>query len=202
MENERREKIALFRYGLIAPVLNETVKNQMEYFRELSQKEHAVPYGDKRKIRVATLKDWLKKYRKGGFEALKPRDRGDKGHSRKITQDLGELIKQSIASNPFLSSSAIYRVLIAQGSIEPHHFNEGTLRKFVRDHGLKENPLPIARKKFEKEHINELWIANCMHGPWIQHQGKKSKTFLIAAIDDRSRVLVGAKFFLENGLVK
>lgn len=199
--DERRQGIALFRYGLIAPVLQENVRNQMAYFREIAGKEHLVPYVGKRKFKVDTFKSWLRRYRKGGFEALKPKNRADTGVSRKITGELGETIKQTMASNPFLSCSGVYRLLIAQGLMESHYINEGTLRKYVEDQGLKENPLPAPRKKFEKEHINELWIADCMHGPYVKSHGKKAKTYLIAAIDDRSRMIVGARFFFQENSI-
>jgi transposase InsO family protein len=37
-----------------------------------------------------------------------------------------------------------------------------------------------------------------MHGPYIVHEGRKRKVFLIGAIDDCSRVIVGARFFFHE----
>ncbi|MBU0566529.1 hypothetical protein KJ693_08570 [bacterium] len=62
-------------------------------------------------------------------------------------------------------------------------------RKFITDnHLIQERPIPTPRKKFEKPHINDLWIADFMHGPHFIIDGKKRKTFLVAAIDDHSRL--------------
>lgn len=44
MDEKLSEKIALFRYGLIAPVIHESGKGQMRYFRMLSQKIFDVPH--------------------------------------------------------------------------------------------------------------------------------------------------------------
>ncbi|MGA1871512.1 MAG: hypothetical protein ACMUJM_23545 [bacterium] len=134
---------------------------------------------------------------------MKPKIRVDKGSSRKIDEHLAQIIKDKVKSFPFLSSVAIYRLLIAEGALMPNQIAEGTLRKYIQDNQLAIPSAPSSspRKKFEKEHINELWIADCMHGPTIEHEKKKRKVYLIDIIDDCSRVIVGARFFFhENSL--
>ena len=122
--------------------------------------------------------------------------RTDKGSSRKINEHLAHIIKHKVESFPFLSSAAIYRLLIAEGEIRPDQFGENTLRKYIKDNNLLiPGTEPTPRKKFEKEHPNELWTADCMHGPYIMHEGRKRKVFLIDIIDDCTRVIVGARFF-------
>jgi len=37
------EKVAIFRYGIIAPVLNDPKFKQTRYFKEMAQKFHDVP---------------------------------------------------------------------------------------------------------------------------------------------------------------
>lgn len=173
----------------------------MEYFRKMSQIEHEVPDVGRRRFKATTFKKWLHIYRNGGFETLKPNTRADKGASRRIAQPLADIIKEKFKQFPYLSVSAIYRLLIAEGQIMPGTFNEGTLRKYVKDNNLKNTSEAQPRKKFEKEHINELWIADSMHGPYITHEKRKQQTFLISIIDDCSRVIVGSQFFFhENSL--
>jgi hypothetical protein len=55
-----------------------------------------------------------------------------------------------------------------------------------------------ARKKFECARINDLWMADFMHGPHYPLQGKKRRVFLCAVLDDHSRMVVGARFFLQE----
>jgi len=191
MTERKRHDIALFRYGVIAPVLSENVDVQIEYFRKTAEKELPVPHWGKKKYDAYTFKKWLKQYRHGGFDALIPKERNDKGQSRKIDHHLKEAITKTLASYPYLSGAALHRLLIAEGAIGLGGLNEGTLRKFIRDHQLRETITPTPRKKFEKKHINELWTADCMHGPYIKLKGypRKHKVFLIAAIDDHSRMI-------------
>lgn len=202
MSEERSEQIALFRYGLIAGVLNDQDVCQMEYFRSLSKKEHDVPYLGRKRYKANTFKDWLHKYRTGGFEALKPNSRCDRGKSRKIKESIEGIIKETVIEFPYLSGSALYRLLVAQGQIMSTDFNEGTLRKYLKDNKLREHRRdPVPRKKYEKAHINELWIADGMHGPFISDGKKKKKTILISIIDDCSRVIVGARFFFNENSI-
>ena len=52
--------------------------------------------------------------------------------------------------------SALYRLLVSEGKIQVGGINEGTLRKYVKDNQLRKLAPPVPRKKFEKEHINQL----------------------------------------------
>ena len=47
------------------------------------------------------------------------------------------------------------------------------------------------------QYANELWQGDTMYGPSIQHtDGKWKKTFLIAFIDDASRLITHAEFIV------
>lgn len=202
MDKKKDETIALFRYGIIAPVLNNGEVKQMEYFRQMSKREHDVPFLGTKRYKVCAFKSWLRKYRKGGFDALKPGIRKDKGGSRKINEKVAIAITKKITDFPFLSASALYRVLISEGAIAPTSIASGTVRKYIRDNNLRLRiSEQVPRKKYEKEHINELWITDAMHGPLIWDANKKRKTFLISVIDDCSRVIVGAHFFFQENSV-
>ncbi|MBD3793765.1 MAG: DDE-type integrase/transposase/recombinase [Campylobacterales bacterium] len=200
-EDKKRTAIALFRYALIAPVIQQNVSKQAEYFRGLSEKTHEVPYIGPRRFKFGTLKLWLKQYRRHGFEALKPKSRQDKGESRKITGELAVAIQEAVKQYPFTSCAAIHRRLIAEGHIDIGTVAEGTVRNYIKGNNLKQNNPPEPRKKFEHEHVNDLWIGDCLHGPYIQNGRKKHKVYLIAVIDDHSRMVVGARFFFQENSI-
>jgi putative transposase len=209
MDKNTKEKIALFRYGIVAPVVNGNVSNKMEYLRQMAAKEHEVPYWGRKWYKVETFRDWVKRYRRDGFDALMPKSREDKGTSRKIDDQLAQYIKDALDSFPYLSGSALYRLLISEGKIQVGDITEGTLRKFIRDNNLRQQAVDAlkVRKKFEKEHINELWIADCMHGPYVKFEDEKQtmkqkhKVFLIAAIDDHSRVICARGWFWNENSI-
>ncbi|MCI0605347.1 DDE-type integrase/transposase/recombinase [bacterium] len=201
MEKKLAELIALFRYKIIAAALEKGIR-QKEYFARQAEKTWDVPgYGTKH-YTVSAFKSWLADYRAGGFEALFPSTRNDTGTSRKITPELAKVIGESAADFTGARLSVFYRFLDSQGIINPPYVSESALRRFASArHLLKRTAETVPRKKYEKEHINELWISDTMHGPHLSDSKKKRKSYLIAIIDDHSRMIVASGwFFAENTL--
>mgnify|MGYP003565453117 CR=1 FL=1 len=86
--------------------------------------------------------------------------------------------------------------MLKTGLITADSFTEATLRNFIRGADLKFKSLEKKeRRAFEMPHINMLWTADFMHGPYLTVGRRKVKTYLCVIIDDHSRVLVGARFF-------
>ena len=56
------------------------------------------------------------------------------------------------------------------------------------------------RRRFEADSPNDLWQSDCMHGPMIIHENKKRKTYLLAFIDDHSRLVPHGEFYLSESL--
>jgi len=175
-EDKRKKDIALFKYATIAPVIQENVKVQVEYFRDVSKKEHDVPHIGKRRFKVATLKGWLRQYRRDGFEALMPKTRDDKGSPRKINGTVADTIQQTVQQYPLLSCSAIHRLLIAEGHIGIGEITEATVRKYIKDNLLKEKLHPMPRKKFEEEQLDTAFQIT------IHRKVKNDSTVSIAGI--------------------
>jgi transposase InsO family protein len=90
--------------------------------------------------------------------------------------------------------------LTATGIINPPPLSESALRRFVSANNLlSDRSEPTPRKKYEKEHINELWIADFMYGPYIKDAKRKRQALLCDCIDDHSRMIVGSLWaFTEN----
>jgi transposase InsO family protein len=197
------DKIAIFKYGIIAPVVNDSSINQKQYFERAASREYDFP-GKIERVRFnpRTFKKWLHIYRKLGYEGLKPSRRVDRGKSRKISYATGQAIAQLCDGYDFKTISNLYRYLIAEGIIKPENFTEVTLRNFLKANDMtfdsqETNP----RKAFEAPHVNILWTADFMHGPYVQEGKRKLKAYLCAIIDDYSRLITGARFFLyENSL--
>jgi transposase InsO family protein len=80
--------------------------------------------------------------------------------------------------------------------------NPSTVYRFLHGHDLMElsRPVPEDRRKFEAELPNDLWQLDCMHGPRVEHDGKRRKTYLIAFMDDHSRLVPHGEFFLSESV--
>jgi len=102
-----------------------------------------------------------------------------------------------ISDYAIISSAQLYRLLLSGGHISESDFSANTLSKYVRKHQLLTKTEKTARKRYEKEFINELWVSDFMHGPVIN----KKKTYLCCIIDDHSRLITGYGWFNhENSL--
>lgn len=196
MDDETREKIALIRFKLISPVLAEPGRVQNDYFRTQAAKHHEFPRYGRRKVRVSTLKSWLKTYRELGFEGLKPKTRNDKGRPRKSSPEMLNAIKVKSRAYPFLTAKRLHEMLTEEGLIgdPPLHYN--TLLRIIKAENLLQSgkKRSDARKCFETAHVNDLWMGDFMHGPRVLINRKAYKAILCAIIDDHSRMIVGHAF--------
>lgn len=87
MDSKIAELVGLLRHQIISPVLMETGRGQMKYFREAAAREWDVPGRGPRRFGAMTMKGWLKRYNKNGFQALVPKVRQDHGGFRKIPEE-------------------------------------------------------------------------------------------------------------------
>ena len=196
MDEHMREQIALFRFGLIAPLLNEQV-DPKSYLTEMANRIHEMPYYGEKRIAAKTIQDWYLRYRKMGFEGLKPKKRSDRGHSRKLSPEDEDYILAMRKKFPQVPVTVFYQQLVHQGEINPKQISYFTIYRLLKKFNLvgKEIlPMP-ERKRFAHDQVNALWQGDLSYGPYIPINGKKKRTFLIAYIDDCSRIVPYAQFF-------
>jgi putative transposase len=114
MEKNVREQIALKRFELISPVLAEPKRVQNEYLRTQTGREHQFPHYGVKRLKVSTMKDWLRRYRKEGFEGLKPKSRSDGGRPRRLTDEMLKVVEVKCNAYPYWSVQKLYEELRGQ----------------------------------------------------------------------------------------
>jgi transposase InsO family protein len=195
MEKDIRDRIALKRYQIISPVLAEPARAQNDYFRKQAQIEHDFPRYGLKTFSVSTLKSWLKKYRKHGFEGLKPKNRSDGGRPRRLDAKTLKAIEIKCKAYPYLTVQKLYENLRSQDLLgnPPVHYN--TLLRLIKDNRwLHVNKRCDVRKAYEVENVNDLWVCDFMHGPKVTVNNRAVKAILCAIIDDHCRMVVGYGF--------
>ena len=195
MNEDQRHDIALFRYGLIAPVLHGTHAGcAADYFRQATAAPLEVPHVGPVPFRPDTLKSWLNIFRAEGLEGLMPKPRADLGTARVITPELATRLEALLAQHPRMTATLARDRLVAEGLITSRSPSEASLRRFIRARGLRKVALSARpeRHAFAKEEPNELWTLDFMHGPRIS--GGRLVPKLLAAIDDASRFIVLGRF--------
>src|SRR5881296_3373018 len=201
----KAEKIALFRYGLIATlVLEKLPRGEMiRRARELAEHEYDIPFSDRRQVSVETLLHWAARYRNGGLEALGPQPRSDRGKPRVISPQLAQLIERLKRENPHRNGTTLLRelALVSEDGTAP--LSESSLYRFLKKHGLSKRELlrKTGYKKFEAEYANQIWQSDVMYGPYVEREGGgKRQSFLCAILDDASRLIPHAQFYPDQGL--
>jgi transposase InsO family protein len=201
----KAEKIALFRYGLIASLVVEPLPRGelTRRAQEIAARPYDIPASKRGYVSVDTLLDWAGRYRQGGFEALAPQPRHDRGQSRTITPQLADLIERLKRENPHRTGTTLLRELALSSGQDTAGISASTLYRFLKQRGLTERQLlaPAAHKKFEAEHANQIWQSDMLYGPYVHRAGGgKMQALLHGVLDDASRLIPHAQFYATQGL--
>lgn len=205
MNKNQREEIALFRYGILAPLISGTVDpglSNQGFFRLASQNTYVHPYGHQVTVSETSLKRWYRYYQKDGFEGLIPKRRGDSGTSRKLDDDMKGQIAYLKKEYPRLPATVIYEKLIQNGTFHPKDISLSTITRFINQLHL-ENKTSENKdmRRYEKAHINEVWYADSSTGVFLKVEGKKKRVWIIAAIDDASRMITSVDVFFHDNFI-
>lgn len=204
MTDKERERIAVFRYGIIAPLVNDsfTETSKKGFYKNASAKVTKDWDGKPYKVSSCTLERWFIRYRKDGLEGLFPCKRSDNGSSRKLNDNTIQRIEAIKSDFPNIPSTVIYARLIQEGIIYKKDISLSSINRYVKELDIRNNyKVKKEMRRYEKEHINDLWCGDSSVGPYIKINGKKEKIYMIALIDDASRMIVGIKVFLNDNFV-
>ena len=153
-----------------------------------------------------TISTWLYRFKKRGITTLDNKTRSDKNSYRKVqVNELAEAIndmmptfsKNKVGTIPKM---ALYRQLIQKNYFQRSQLSQTSFYRMVRQNDLLNiETTQKLRQSFCMQFANELWQADTMYGPSIQQaDGKWRKTFLIAFIDDASRIITHGQFFYND----
>ena len=131
--------MALFRYGLIAPLVLEHPLPAGELTRrarEIAARVYDIPYSKRTSVCIDSLLNWVLRYRDGGFEALVRKSRNDHGQSRAITPQIANLIQSLKWESPNLTGTALLRKLQLCPGHNSTRLSAPTLYRFLKQRGL------------------------------------------------------------------
>ena len=117
MPDDKAEKIALFRYGLIAPLVLETLPRGelTRRAQEIASRLYDIPHSTRRQVSVDTLLEWTLRYRRNGLDALMPQPRQDRGQMRAIPDATAALIERLKRESPHRTGTALLNHLALAG---------------------------------------------------------------------------------------
>lgn len=204
---KRRQEIALFRYGVIADLVQLPL-HQRGLYRRLEEKaarEYEIPGTLRRHVAAETMRGWLRDYRRGGFDALVPKVRSDLGAARAIAPRVVDLLCEIKDADPALSIPLVIKKAREEhGSIATSEIELplSTVHRLLARRGLtkrrKDEGTSKDRRRFEYDEANELWMSDVMYGPKLRIGNRLRQTYLIAFIDDATRLIPHAVFALTE----
>ena len=201
MDHEQQEQVALHRWAVIAEAAGQklTAAERGALVRQAAARAHTHPDGSSRRYSRGTIDRWLRAWRKGGLDALRPSPRADTGTVRAHPELFAEAAALRLEL-PGRSAAQIASILFHRHGIA---VPERTVRGQLRRAGLHREALAAEPKtygRYEAARPNERWITDVLVGPWVpwpRREGSaRARLFLI--VDDHSRLLVDGRFFAHE----
>ena len=202
------QALALFRYGLIAEFIQLPAGSRGLYarLREKARADYTIPGSTRTRVAPETLRHWLKDYRRGGFDALLPKGRADRGRSRALPQAVADALVSLKDEQPGLSIPQLIRAVQQSGAApESLALPPSTVHRLLSRAGLMHKAAAQAetssqdRRRFAFAHAGQLWMSDVMHGPSVAVPGRgRRKSYLIAFLDDATRVVPYCAFALSE----
>ena len=204
MDEDAKKQIATFRFGVIADLVGHRKLSRAErnrILREKSQAEWDIPFSTRMRISRSTILHWLRRYEASGqrLESLYPDERSDKNGTRVLDPDTSLALIRLKKEYRGATLPSLLREAKARGIVPlPFRVSLATLYRFFKRQGLEEENPPVDRRRFEAELPNDIWQSDAMHGLKVSLDGKLRKSYLFAFIDDMSRFIPHAEFYLNE----
>jgi putative transposase len=206
VDQKKKEKIAVFRFGVISRLvaLKKTERGQKKtLIRDITSRQWDIPFSGRSYISRSTVLQWLKKYEDSGrdLKSLYPTARSDRGRTRSMDEETERALVNLKREHKGLSLPMILKMAHAEKILPPDFTaSPQTIYRLFHKHGLHDEEVREDMRQFESELPNDLWQSDCMHGPEVIVDGKARKTFLFAFIDDHSRLIPHAEFYTRENL--
>lgn len=210
MDAADNEKMALFRYQAILPLLEEALgaDDDRRIKSEILAKEWQFPDGSKGKIKPRTLKHWRLRYRRDGFSGLfygKRQPKNSKGTCQAISTELLNAARELREEDSRRSVELILQLMESKG-LDVSDICQRTLQRYFKRLGLKRGRRVKGKGQHERygqRHTNQLWHGDTAHTfslPDPHHPDVKKTAKLVVFVDDASRVCPHGEFYLDEKL--
>ena len=193
MEKEASEKL-LSRYEMIAPLLS----GHLDAFERRRIRSQILSSGT---VSERSLRRYIQTYKEKGYKGLADSERSDKGTLRSIPETV---INEAVKLKQELPSRSVRRIIeILEGEkiVKPGVISRTSLNRHLVQRGYGASQLRAEGKatqpsgRFERRHRNSLFQADIKYGPKIMVNGAIKKTYLLAIIDDKTRMVMHAEFY-------
>ena len=198
--------MGMFRFGVINPLLSESDEALCKRFERIAAEVRTLPNGTLRQFSPATIEDWYYDYKNYGLEGLVNPARSDKGRIS-VSEDIIAAVDEFLKAKPKMKGTNIIHRLDKRELRHEGKPSDSTIHRYLRRvRPLFTEKKAKERKAFEGPFAGYLYQTDIMYGPHVmvrQPNGRyhKKQTYLIAVIDDHSRLICHAEFFITQTLM-
>ncbi len=221
----RQDRWARFRFSVVGPLLSAPPEagELREALMSLAKKQWRHPItGDTACFAFSTIERWLYQARNQNnpITALSTKRREDAGKSRQLPAALKQVIQQQHRQHPSWSYQLHVdnlTVLVAKSPELGPMPSYSTVLRYMKSNDLTKRRrlrardtegAAIAAKRlesrevrgFEMDYVHALWHLDFHHGSRtiLRQDGKWHKPLLLAILDDRSRLICHAQWYLDE----
>ncbi len=202
MREKHRIEVAMFRYRVIAPLPDLAGTARMAGTRRLAGKPWVIPGTSRTRIAEGTILHWLRNWRRGGLDALKPGRRRDRGRSRRLGVGAAELLIAIRREHPGLSVRDVIARAGKQDEAPGPIPLSSTCRLFHAEGLMDPVQAPQDLRRLAHLHAGDLWQSDVMHGPKCGDGRRRRKTCMIVIIDDATRIVPWSAFAFPEGVAE
>jgi transposase InsO family protein len=207
MKEKQKIDVAVFRFSIIHDFVNGIMLDHGEKERLLRKKcdrKWVIPHSDKTSISRGTIQRWIKLYEESGnnLESLYPSGRNDRGKQRALDEETCLGLIHLREEMPDVTVPFIIKTMKKRDVVPPNtYFPLSTVYRFFHQHNLMKKCATVEdRRKYEAEMPNDIWQSDVLHGPKLIAGDKRHKTYLIAFIDDHSRLIPYGQFYTSENV--
>jgi transposase InsO family protein len=135
------------------------------------------------------------------LESLYPSGRSDAGKCRSLDEETELSLCRVRKEMPKATASGLVDEMKKRRLIQGD-LSLSCVYRVLHRHNLMKREIspPEDRRKFEAEMPNDIWQSDVLHGPTVWVDGRNRKTYLIAFIDDHSRLIPYGAFYLSESI--
>jgi len=203
MDEVAKKEIAVFRFGVIADIVGRKLARgeKERIIREKASCRWDIPFSTRSRISRSTILSWARAYAKArNLESLYPEDRKDRGRPRVMDEETIAALVRLKGERRGMSLPVLLKEAKTRGILPGRlTVSYATIYRIFKLHGVSGSDTAYPdRRRFEAELPNDIWQSDCLHGPKVLHDGKMRKSYLFAFIDDMTRLVPHAGFYLNE----
>jgi transposase InsO family protein len=208
-DDEQAMLLSLFRYGVIAPLVEQGTFDRgdvSERIKEIVSRSYYRPAVGEITVTERTVYAWLRAYRTGGIEALRPKRRSDLGKSRVLHDAVLDRAIRLRKEQKKRWTSTLIDIMQREGTLvgQPS-FHRSTLDRHLDQTGMSRRQLKTLGEKrtikMQFDAFGDLWVGDYKHGlPTLAPDGQLKTAKLSAFLDHKTRYPVSDRWYWAENI--